>query len=227
MNRSEVLDSFQFGASDACTSVENYALKGSAMKKLSYLFVLFALIILSASTTKADVADPLIGAGGGGSCATVDLMSANQAFTVTAAELYPVPCVIDIVNDTGGDLTSFVVTVDTAFSFALNCYIDTSQAASPFSLATTTAPNACTFSDGVLGTGKILGLLFGTADGSHPFCLVDPTTGVCNNFQNGLPVTLHATPEPASFALIGTGLAALVARRKKLGSRPLLPNGVC
>jgi len=228
MNRSEVLDSFHFGASDAWTSVEDFALKGSAMKKLSYLFVLFTLIILSASTTKADALDPLIGGGGTGTCpgsAVVDLMSPTQMVTITSGEVN-LGCIVDFLNDTGAPLTSLVVTVDTPFSQVLGCFI--LPGASPFSVASPSIPiitDSCTFSggDGV-PNGTKFGLEFGIP--GHPFCLDDPTTGLCQPLSS-LDVTLHPTPEPASITLIGTGLAALVARRKKLGSRPLLPNCVC
>src|SRR5712691_2972120 len=225
MNRSEVLDSFQFGASDACTSVEDYALKGSTMKKLSYLFVLFTLILLSASTTRADQLDPLIGGGGTGSCGSlVDLLSLTQMVTITSDEL-SLGCIVDFKNDTGTLLTSFVVTVDTPFSQVLGCFI--LPGTSPFSVASPSIPiitDSCTFSggDGV-PNGSRFGLEFGGP--GHPFCLNDPT-GACQPLSS-LDVTLHPTPEPASITLIRTGLAALVARRKKLGSRSPLSNCVC
>jgi PEP-CTERM motif-containing protein len=198
------------------------------MKKLSYLFVLFALIILSASTTKGDVVDPLIGGGGSGTCsgsAVVDLMSATQMVTITSGELN-MGCIVDFLNDTGAPLTSLVVTVDTPFSGPLGCFI--LPGTSPFGVASPSIPiitDSCTFSGGGgVPNGTLFGLEFGGT--VHPFCLNDPTTGVCQNLTS-LDVTLHPTPEPASIALIGTGLAALVARRKKLGSRSPLSNCVC
>ncbi len=197
------------------------------MKKLSYLFVLFALIILSASTTRADQVDPLIGGGGSGTClgsAVVDLMSPTQMVTITSGEVN-MGCIVDFLNDTGAPLTSLVVTVDTPFSQVLGCFI--LPGASPFSVASPSIPiitDSCTFSggDGV-PNGTKFGLEFGIP--GHPFCLND-INGVCQSLTS-LDVTLHPTPEPASITLIGTGLAALVARRKKLGSRSPLFNCVC
>ena len=195
------------------------------MKKLCYALVFGFLIMLSASSTRADaVNDPRIG-GGGGSCATVDLTSLTQGFSIPTIDLYPPtgPCIIDFVNEINGDegpgqvLTSLAVTVNSPFTGSLSCYI-INPSTSPFSVATLTAPNTCTFSGGSVPDEGVFGLQFG--DTLHPFCSTAPVNGVCTT-PEPLDVTLHPTPEPASIALIGTGLAALVARRKRLGSRLL------
>jgi hypothetical protein len=190
------------------------------MKKLSYVFVLAALIMLSASSSRADTVpadDPRIG-GGGGSCAFVDLTSLTQGFSVPTMDLYPPtgPCIIDFTNETNTTLTSLAVTVNASFTGNLGCYILNGE--SPFSVATLTAPNTCTFSGGSVPDEGVFGLQFG--DALHPFCSTTPVNGVCTT-PEPLDVTLHPTPEPASIALIGTGLAALVAHRKRLGSEPL------
>ena len=183
------------------------------MKKLSYGFVFALLIMLFASSTRADVADPRIGAGGTGSCGSVDLTSVTSSFTLSASEL---GCIVDFTNDTPGPITMLEVDVNPAlFSGALTCGLDAGSPFSSFEQPPTTAAGTCLFLGANIPMGSMFGLSFGST--IHPFCLDNPTTGVCEKLQN-LPVTVASTPEPASLALIGTGLAAWLARRKKLGS---------
>jgi PEP-CTERM motif-containing protein len=186
---------------------------GTTMKRLTYGLVFAMLIMLSASSTRADVADPRIGAGGGGSCGSVDLTSVTSSFTLGASEL---GCIVDFTNDTPGAITQLEVDVNPAlFSGALTCGLDAGSPFSSFEQPPTTAAGTCLFLGANVPIGGVFGLTFGST--IHPFCLDNPTTGACDNLQN-LPVTVSSTPEPASIALIGTGLAAWLARRKKLGS---------
>jgi len=195
---------------------------GTTMKKLSYGFVFAMLIMMSASSTRADaVDDPRIGAGGTGSCGSVILTSPNQSFTIPAADLYPPlgPCIVDFKNETGGTLTFVTVDVNTAFAGVLTCGLDAGSPFTSFQQPPQTPPNTCTFLGASIPEEGDFGLTFGST--FHPFCAPGSTVsnGVCSIPLESLDVTLHATPEPASIALIGTGLAALVARRKKLGSK--------
>lgn len=195
------------------------------MKKLSYGFVFAMLIMLSTSSTRADVADPRIGAGGTGSCAggAVDLLSPTQSFTIPVADLYPPtgPCIVDFTNETGGTLTFVTVDLSTAFAGSLTCGLDAGTPFTSFLQPPATPPNTCTFLGASIPDEGAFGLTFGTS--FHPFCAPGSTVtnGVCSIPLTSLDGTLHATPEPASIALVGTGLAALVARRKKLGNKLL------
>jgi PEP-CTERM motif len=194
------------------------------MKKLCYGFVFGMMIMLFASSTRADVADPRIG-GGDGSCASFSLGSLTQQNTIPTSALYAPsgPCIVDFVNNTDPTITSVTVTVDTPFDGTLSCYIIPGP--SHFTLATLIGPNSCEFSGGSVPVGDLFGFQFG--DAVHPFCAPGSTVANCIQLT-GLDITLHANPEPATITLIGTGLAALVARKKKLGNKPLaLPNCVC
>jgi hypothetical protein len=197
------------------------------MRKMSYIFVLGALLVLSGSAAKADVVpndDPRIGGGGTGSCAagSVDLMSATQSFSIPAADLYPPtgPCIVDFTNETGGTLTFVTVAVGTAFAGTLTCGLDAGSPFTSFLEPPATAPNTCTFLGASIPDEGAFGLTFGST--FHPFCAPGSTVtnGVCSNPLRSLDGTASTTPEPASMVLIGTGLAALVTRRKKLRSIP-------
>jgi hypothetical protein len=191
------------------------------MKKLSYLLVLCALTVLCASATKATPTplDPKIGLGGGGSCASFSQDTSSQSFTLDSSEL---GCIVDFTNNIPGTtLTFLTVTVNTAFSGMLSCAIDFTQpgngGVSPFSVAQQTAPNACTFSgppafpDAVL-PGGFYGIQFGYPGLVFQTC---DTQGNCTPLSS-LSVSLTTVPEPASIALIGTGLVAMAVGRKKL-----------
>jgi hypothetical protein len=194
------------------------------MKRSTYFlaFLTVVLLLLSAgSAVKADVIDPKIGLGGGGSCGeTRTQESLNQDFTLGSDQL---GCIVDFNNATGSTLFSLTITINTAFSGDLSCIIDLSQpgngGTSPFSFAQKTAPNACTFSGGpitpddAVEAGSLYGVQFGYPDELFQTC---DSNGVCTPLES-LSLTLAgATPEPGSMVLIGTGLAALVARKKKL-----------
>ena len=199
------------------------------MKRSTYFlaFLTVALLFLSTgSVVKADVIDPKIGLGGGGSCGdTQSEESLNQSFTLGSGQL---GCIVDFNNATGSTLFSLTITINTAFSGDLSCIIDLSQpgngGTSPFSFAQKTAPNACTFSGGpitpdAVEAGSTYGVQFGYGpDELFQTCDSNNNCTLLNSLDVGFA---GATPEPGCMVLIGTGLAAMVARRKKLwGGRP-------
>lgn len=196
------------------------------MKKLVYGFVFGMLMILSASTTRADaVDDPKIVGGGGGSCPGIsfDVTSSTQSFSIPAVDLYPPtgPCVVDFTNETGGVLTGVTLDLGTAFAGSLTCGLAVPSPFTSFLQPPATPPNECTFLGASIPDEGVFGLTFGST--FHPFCAPDSTVtnGVCSDPLQSLGGTFHQTPEPASIALIGTGVAALLARRKKLASKLL------
>jgi hypothetical protein len=186
------------------------------MRKLYYLFALLALTALCANTASANPIDPRVGLGGGGSCASFNQNSGSLNVIV------PTGCIVDFTNNIPGyTITNLIVTINTAFTGVLSCVIDLTQpgngGVSPFSFGQVTAPNQCTFSgppqgpiDAVLPGGSY-GIQFGYA--GAPFQTCD-SNGVCTALSS-LSLTI-TTPEPASLALIGAGLLAIFASRKKL-----------
>ncbi|HLZ91499.1 MAG TPA: PEP-CTERM sorting domain-containing protein [Candidatus Acidoferrum sp.] len=177
------------------------------MRQLSCIpgFLAVALLFLSAgSIAKADGIDPQIGLGGSGSCEAFAQTSLTQSFTVLTG------CIVDFTNlITSGDasvtLHTLVVNVMSPFSGGLSCV---NLAGSPLSgTPVVSSPTSCTFSDPPTELASITpGLTYGLT--------FDP------NFGSTVDIVLAQTvvapvPEPGTILLFGTGVAALIANRKR------------
>jgi hypothetical protein len=207
------------------------------MRRFSHIlsFLAVALFLLFAgSAAKADTADPRTGTGGGGSCLSLGLGSASQTFSGDSA--LPTECIIDFTNNTGGTITSLTVTILTPFfgesAGSLSCAVYANElgfgSPAPFNTATKTANNACTFNGLTVDQtnnqivpdawdpGTVLGLENGVqADILGHFLTPCNDTGVGCAILTQLDVRLDATvPEPGTMVLVGTGLVALVGRKK-------------
>jgi hypothetical protein len=180
------------------------------MKKLACYFALLTVTVLCCSSAKANPIDPKVGLGGGGSCANFTQTSLSMTLVV------PTGCIVDFTNSIGNGYTetNLIVTINSAFTGVLSCVIDLTQpgngGVSPFSFAQQTAPNQCMFSGPPQGPidavmpGGTFGIQFGYAGAA---------------FQSSTLSITIATPEPTSLALIGAGVLAIVASRKRLTKR--------
>jgi PEP-CTERM motif len=193
------------------------------MKQLSYVLVIVAvaLVLLSTgSAAKANGLDPQIGLGPTGSnpcVAGADMpCTQNNCFVGDAFCTVQLDstgsAVADILNDTGFNIISDTINVDSAFDPPLACLT-----ANPFGFNNVvTGATSCTYSfsfDPPLGIGS----------GSYG--------AIFRNFTlNGTPLTtltfdlaaINGTtpvPEPASLLLLGSGVVALAAARKRGAKR--------
>ncbi len=170
---------------------------------LSFLAVALFLLCVG-SITKANAVDPQVGLGGSGTCPGTTTFSENsftQAFTGLRTG-----CINDFqnnINDGTVTLDTLVVNITSAFSGQITCAL---LAGAPLNSTTPngSSPTSCTFFDATLlfsiAPGQIYGLTFDT------------------NFGPTVDIVLAQTviPEPATLLLLGTGLAALAANRKRL-----------
>lgn len=206
------------------------------MKRFSHIlsFVTVALFLLfTGSIAKANTVDPRVDMGGGGTTcpeSNVTLTGLSQSF-----EGIQTGCVFDITSMVG-TLTSLTVTISDAFAGQgtvgnLTCGFGTVSdgfgPTSPFSVGAASnagAGNACTFSGppmpaplpietfALLTTGGSGTPLYGMDLGAEGDPFVNPTTGLPYAFLN---ITLSATvPEPGTLLLLGTGLVALIPKKK-------------
>jgi hypothetical protein len=179
------------------------------MRRFSHIlsFLAVALLLLCAgSVTKADGTDPVVGLGGGGTCAGTTTFSENsltQAFSGLQTG-----CINDFqnnINDGTVTLDTLVVNVMSPFSGQITCAL---LAGAPLNSATPngSSPTSCTFFDATtilsIRPGQIYGLTFDTHFGAK----VD------------IVLAQSVIPEPATLLLFGTGIAALAANRKRLSA---------
>jgi len=188
------------------------------MKAFRLLFVLI-LLGFAATIASADVVDPRITIGGGGSCSSQNLTSLTQDTGPLDTS-----CTTDFFNQITQDdesvtLTQIVVNVTSSFDGQLGC---AAASDSPF-FGVITGTNSCTFfvqniefesalfnttSCGPnlgLGPGCEFGLSFDNLGGPGFGPTVDLT----------ISQTVIPTPEPASALLLLTGFGALAAFRKR------------
>ncbi len=194
------------------------------MRRFSHIlsFLTVALFLLSiGSTAKANVVDPQIGLGGGGST----LMTTQSACTISISDescTFAVDAngngIADITNDLGATIVSDTVNVSSAFVGGLTCAIDPENSFG-FNSAVA-AGTTCTFSEVPIGLFSILnGQLYGLhfsgfcPDGG---CSSDPNNPTFLTFALRAITEPSPVPEPSTILLLGTGLVTLIANRNRL-----------
>ena len=196
------------------------------MRRSSHIlsFLAVALFLLCAgSVTKADGVDPIVGLGGGGSQGPFNQNGCPVDTGCTITLDGTGSGIAQIINNTGFDLTSDTINVETSFGGGLSCTPDTTFGY-PSVFGGGSFGTSCTYSETSPSFGSILGGQSYDIDFGG-FC-TGTRGGACGTgfltkltfdltWQNG---TTPTTPEPGTMLLLGTGLVTLVTSRKRLKS---------
>jgi hypothetical protein len=184
------------------------------MRRLSHIlsFLTVALfLLLTGSVAKADLVDPKILEGGGGSCTTTPIQETSLTQVFNGLQT---GCINDFQNqitsgggsgddqEEGITIHTLVVTVGGG-PFSLTCELGPNLPAPLAGTPFQSGPSSCTFFGDSIKHSGIVGLFFDTNFGTT----VNVTVGASQNIN---------TPEPATLLLLGTGLTALAAIRKRL-----------
>lgn len=156
-----------------------------------------AIAVTGGAAQAQTLVDPKIVLGGTGSCDHEFMTSETQSF-----ESIPTGCEVDFTNninsENGGEtLFSLVVTV-AGGPFLLTC--DKTEEAPLQGRSFQSGPNSCVFTevpDDAIDAFLTFSLTFDSA------------------FGQTVDVTLSQTPEPATVVLVGTGLMAVVANKRR------------
>ncbi len=184
---------------------------------------LLGLILLGLSSTVAlaDGIDPKIVLGPTGSQNTftqsqchagTDSQVSGCQFITTGPDN---AVTIDIINNLESFIVQDTVTLRTAFSGPLSCAA--AETAPGWVGTTSTDGQSCIFTGGFISPGFTYGLTFSLfTAGTYLFDLSEVTSP-----------TAPTVPEPGTIILLGIGLAAVAAGRKKLKGSSTSSSGVC
>jgi len=195
---------------------------GALVKSLRCWLLGLIFLGLSSTVALADGIDPKIVLGPTGSQST---FSQTQCHAGTDSQVSgcqfittgPTDSVtIDIFNNLESFIVQDTVTLRTAFSGLLSCAGNT-ETAPGWVGTTSTDGQSCIFTGGFISPGFTYGLTFSLFDaGTYLFDLSEVTSP-----------TAPSVPEPGTIILLGTGLAAVAAGRKRLKGSSTLSSGIC